>query len=180
MLISTLVNADTWPTKTVTIVVGSAAGGSADLHLRIIAEKLEKKWNQTVVILNKPGAAGMIGVDTAINAKDGHTIGQMAANPIYFTDRLASMSPVMITVWTDYVLVVKKDAPYRTWPEFVEYARKKNGDLKYGTYNMFSYSHLSYESLGRMLGVHFGDMIPTPNEPRIWNEIGKGDLDFGG
>ena len=133
LLLASVAKSTTWPTKTVTIVVGFAAGGSADLHLRAMVDKLEDKWKQQVIIINKPGAAGMIGVDTVINAKDNHTIGQIAANPIYFTDRLSNMSPVMITLWTDYVVVVKNTAPYRTWPELVEYAKNKKGDMKYGT-----------------------------------------------
>src|SRR5437899_1214953 len=66
--------AQSWPTRPVKLVVPTGPGSSLDLIARVLADKLSARWGQPVVIDNRPGAGGMIGMDIAAKSTDGHTI----------------------------------------------------------------------------------------------------------
>ena len=73
-----------WPAKPVRVVVPAPAGSSLDLIVRSMSEKLAGRWGQPVVVENKPGAGGMLGMDVAAKATDGHTLAIGFNGPVAF------------------------------------------------------------------------------------------------
>src|SRR6185312_6008314 len=94
LIVSTAPHAQTWPSKPIRFIVSFPPGGSADLIARSIAPKLSEKLGQQVVVENRPGAGGNIGVDAvAKSAPDGHTIGLAAAGALSVNQSLYASMP---------------------------------------------------------------------------------------
>jgi tripartite-type tricarboxylate transporter receptor subunit TctC len=156
LLVSSFVNAQSYPSKPVRLIVTYPPGGSSDLMSRVYGAKLAELWGQQVVIESKPGAAGSIGMDFAAKqANDGYTfvvgnLGPVAVNPL--------LSNVPYNVQKDFVavsqisagpnvLVVRADSEFKNLNEIISYARQNPGKLNYGTSGPGSVSHLSSEML---------------------------------
>jgi tripartite-type tricarboxylate transporter receptor subunit TctC len=129
-----------WPTKPVTLVVGFAAGGSADILARALSQKLADAIGQPVVVDNKPGAGATIATaNVAAAPPDGHTLllvtsghaGSSALYPSLRYDPIKAFSPVIKLAATPVVVVVPSDRPWKTLPELLEAARKAPGTLNY-------------------------------------------------
>ena len=132
--------APAWPTKPVTLVVGFAAGGSADILARALSQKLAAVLGQPVVIDNKPGAGATIATaGVASAAPDGHTLllvtsGHAGSGALYPTlryDPIKAFAPVVKLAATPVVVVVPANQPWKTLPELIEAARKAPGTLNY-------------------------------------------------
>jgi tripartite-type tricarboxylate transporter receptor subunit TctC len=147
-----------WPSKPIQIVVGYSAGGTSDLVTRGLAEPLKKILKVPVVVENKPGGASLIASGYLAKAKpDGYTLGQVAGNSI--TERPFFMQvpfdPVkafsFICQVFDYGagFVVKSDAPWKTFPEFVEAAKKQPGKLSVSMSGPGSYLQVGIAKLER-------------------------------
>lgn len=129
--------AQNYPSKPIKLIVPFAPGGASDFVARIVAEKLGTELGQSIIIENKPGAAGNIGLEAAANAApDGYTaffgnVGTLAVNPALFGPRIqamaAGMRPVSLVGTAPDVLVVNSNVPVKTVTEFVAYARKNVG-----------------------------------------------------
>ncbi|WP_288251525.1 tripartite tricarboxylate transporter substrate binding protein [uncultured Hydrogenophaga sp.] len=125
--------AQAYPSRTIKLIAGFAAGGPADGIARSIAKALEDELKQPVVVENKAGAAGVIGLDALTNSPpDGYTIGLLAnttTNALHFQgktlDADARFTPVGKFVSTRIVLVVNPDlVPAKTLPEFIDFLRR--------------------------------------------------------
>ena len=124
--------AQPWPTKPVKIVVPTGPGSSLDLIARAMSERLAVRWGQPVVVENKPGAGGMLGVDVAAKANDAHTLavgfnGPIAFGPFLYRkmpyDPARDLIPVIMTTSQANVLAVNADkVPAKTVAEFVAWA----------------------------------------------------------
>ena len=156
LVVSSVANAQSYPSKPVRLIVTYPPGGSSDLMSRVYGAKLAELWGQQVVIESKPGAAGSIGMDFAAKqANDGYTfvvgnLGPVAVNPL--------LSNVPYNVQKDFVavsqisagpnvLVVRADSEFKNLNEIISYARQNPGKLNYGTSGPGSVSHLSSEML---------------------------------
>src|SRR5205085_7739881 len=129
-----------FPNKPVHLVVSYPPGGSSDLMARIVGEKLSLLWKQPVLVENKPGAAGSIGMDyVARQPGDGYTfvlanLGPALVNPIiqkvpYSMEK--DFIPVSLSATGPNILVVPMSSPYRTLPELVNAARAKPGAISF-------------------------------------------------
>ena len=107
-----------WPSKPVRIVVPAPAGSSLDLIVRSMSEKLGARWGQPVVVENKPGAGGMLGMDVAAKATDGHTLAIGFNGPVAFApflyrkmpyDPAKDLLPIVMTTSQANVLAVNAD-----------------------------------------------------------------------
>jgi tripartite-type tricarboxylate transporter receptor subunit TctC len=126
-----------WPTKPVKIVVPAPAGSSLDLIVRAMSDKLGARWAQPVVVENKPGAGGMLGLDVAAKATDGHTFAIAFNGPLAFApflyrkmpyDPARDLVPVVMTTSQPNVLAVNADkVPAKTVAEFVAWAKAQGG-----------------------------------------------------
>jgi len=153
----------TWPTKPVRIIVPYAAGGVADLLPRIVGEKLAQKWGQPVVIENKAGASGNIGMAEGARAEpDGYTLvlaptGNLTVNPTLFPklpfDTQRDFTPVTLLAESPNVLVVHPSVPAKTFGELVAYAKANPGKLDYASPGAGSGAHLAGELLDLEAGI---------------------------
>jgi tripartite-type tricarboxylate transporter receptor subunit TctC len=153
---ATLVHAQAWPAKPVTIIVPQAAGGANDAVARIIAQKLSENLGQPVVVDNKPGAGGNIGTQLAARApKDGYTLlltvnSAHVINPwMYKTpgfDPVKDFDPVSPVAVVPYLLVAHPSFPPNNVKELIDYARSKPG-LQYASAGNGTLNHLLMEML---------------------------------
>lgn len=160
--------AEGWPDHTVRVVVPYGAGGVTDTMARVTADRLGKKFKQTFVVENKPGAGGAIGVDYVLHSpQDGYTllfVGStlftvlpLVQNVSYVP--LKDLLPVSITGTNGMVLVVAKDAPYATLSKFIDYAKANPGKLTYSSGGTGTNNHLSTAYLAGKQGL---DMVHVP------------------
>jgi tripartite-type tricarboxylate transporter receptor subunit TctC len=153
---------DAWPAKPVHIIVPFAAGGVADALPRIVGQKLAEKWNQPVIIDNKVGASGNIGMaEGARAAPDGYTLvlaptGNLTVNPSLFKltfDTAKDFAPVTVLATSPNVLVVHPSVPARTFAELIAYAKANPGKLNFASPGEGSGAHLAGELLDIEAGI---------------------------
>ncbi|MES2011073.1 MAG: tripartite tricarboxylate transporter substrate binding protein [Pseudomonadota bacterium] len=152
-----------WPQKPIRFVVPFPPGGGTDTTSRLIAEKLTLSDQWTLVIDNKPGAGGNIGLDAvAKSAPDGYTIGMgqaanLAINPALYPkmpfDPLKDFTPVAGVAEQPVVLVVRQDSPLRTLADFIKAAKARNGDMGIAQAGNGTVGHLAGEMLARRARV---------------------------
>jgi tripartite-type tricarboxylate transporter receptor subunit TctC len=152
-----------YPARAVTIIVPIPPGGAPDIAARVIGQKLSENIGQPVVIENKVGANGNIANDlVAKSAPDGYTLGlladsQVTVNPHLYRmpiDTLRDLAPVATVAANQFVLTVNPTLPVRTFPEFIEYARKSNPPLAYASGGNGSQHHLTMEMLKQRAGIN--------------------------
>jgi tripartite-type tricarboxylate transporter receptor subunit TctC len=162
------VEAQTFPSKPVTIIVPAPPGGTADIAMRIIAHKLNENLGQQIVVDNRPGAGGIIASQLAVKAApDGHTVlmnyTSHSINPSLYKklpyDSVRDFAPVTLLGVTPLVLVVHPSVPAKTISEFVAYAKANPGKLNYGSAAIGGASHLGGELLKIKAGI---DIVHIP------------------
>ncbi len=149
-----IVTAAEYPTRPIRLVVPMAPGGSIDIVGRIIAAKLGERLGNPVVVENRPGAGGTVGVGTVANAKpDGYTLAQIAAsyviNNAVFTklpyDPAKSFVPVAKFGEGQSVFTVYPGLPVNSLKELIALAKKEPGKLNYSAAGVGSFGHLGAE-----------------------------------
>ena len=176
--------AQAWPAKPVRVIVNLAAGGSADIIARIFAPKLGEALGQPVVIENRVGASGSIGIEmVAKSAADGYTLLHSAGGPITINPHLyklrvdvaKDLDPVAATARGKLFLVVRPSLPVHSVAELIAYARANPGKLNYGSggtgtslyiasemllhAEKIQATHVSYLGAGPALTALLGDQI---------------------
>ena len=160
---------DIYPTKPVRFIVSFPPGGSADLMARQVALKLSEKFGQPVVVENRAGAGGNIGVDAvAKSPPDGYTIGLGAAGALavnvglYKTmpfDPVKDLAPVTLLAEIPFVLVANPSIDAKTVGDFVKLAKAKPGALSIGHGGNGTAMHLSSQLLNSMAGTQI-ELVP--------------------
>ena len=174
--------AQTYPAKSVRIMVGLAPGGTTDLVARITAQKLTEAWGQTVVVENWPGASGMIGADVVAKAPpDGYTLlitpqTSIAVAPALYGkapyDSLKDFVTITLAGSTPLLMVVHPSFPPRTFAEFVALAKKSGSQLTFGSGGIGSSPHMAGELLSARLGVRMNHVPYKGENPAIADTIG--------
>lgn len=145
-----------WPTRPIQIIVPYAAGGSIDITMRVIAPSLSKNLGQSVVVLDRPGGGGTIGMnEVAVSRPDGYTLGaasfSFAANPTVIAhvpyDALKDFVPItQVASSPTLILVNPKYSPAKTVQEFIDWVKSKPpGSMNYGSAGVGSSGHLFTE-----------------------------------
>ncbi|MDQ0218163.1 tripartite tricarboxylate transporter substrate binding protein [Peribacillus cavernae] len=152
-----------YPTKPIELVIPYAAGGGTDVTARILAKTVSKYLpnKQTIVPVNKPGASGTLGLAELYEAKpDGYkismaTIGNIAIQPNYGNTPYSydSFEPLLIATSVPHVLLVKKDAPWKTVDEWFEYVKKNPNSFSYSTPGKGNTQHLNLEGIALKDGL---------------------------
>ena len=141
-----------YPAKPIRMVVPYAPGGGSDIVARIVGQKMSESLGQTVVVDNRPGAAGMLGAELAAGAAaDGYTLlladSSYTINASYFRqkryDAQKSFVPVSLIADTPYILVVHPTVPAATLKEFIALAKAQPGKINVGSAGNGSGSHLT-------------------------------------
>jgi tripartite-type tricarboxylate transporter receptor subunit TctC len=152
-----------FPSRQITIIVPIPPGGAPDIAARLISQKLSESTGQPVVVENRVGANGNIASDLVAKAQpDGHTLGlladsQVTINPHLYRmplDTLRDLTPVATVAANQFVLTVHPSLPVRTFPEFIEFARKANPPLAYASGGNGSQHHLTMEMLKQRAGIN--------------------------
>lgn len=155
--------AQSWPERSITLVVPFAAGGASDVSSRIMAEAMSKSLGQSIIVENVAGAGGATGSLRGRNAKpDGYTIGfghmgthaaAVSTNPRLPYDPRTDFDYLGIHLVTPHLIIVRKDLPIQTLQEFVAYAKAKGKDLKMGHNGAGSLAHLTCLFFFQLIGV---------------------------
>jgi len=177
-----------FPQKAITLVVPFPPGGVADIVARPLADAMSKDLGQAVVIENKPGAGGGIGMGVVAHAKpDGYTL-LMALSSLSVlpqADQILGRTPLFlhkdlraIARFTadPTVLVVKADSPWSSTKDFIEDAKKRPGQLSYGTSGNYGTMHVPMEMLAQNTGIKLNHIPYTGAGPAVVALLG-GQID---
>jgi len=161
-IISSVAQAQAYPSRTVRIIVGFPPGGATDIQGRLIGEWLTERLGQQFIVENKPGASGNIGTDTVAKAPaDGYTLLQVvtpaAINAALYSnlpfDFARDIAPVVYVARLAYVVVVNPSVPATTIPEFIAYAKANPGKINYGSAGSGTPQNIACELFKMMTGV---------------------------
>jgi len=162
---SLFAHAESYPSKAVTLVVTAAPGGVTDILARTLGQRLGKIWDQQVIVENKPGASNQIGATFVANsAPDGYTMlvspeATFVINPwLYKTlpyDPMKDFVPITGLISISQALITNPSVPVKDMKELIEFAKKKPGELNYGTFGVGSTGHLNMEMLQIATGTKF-------------------------
>jgi len=160
--------AQSYPTRTVRIVVGFPPGSATDIDMRLIAAPLGQKLGQEVIGDNRPGAGSNLAAETVARAApDGYTLLAMtitnAVNATYYEklafDITRDIVPVIGTFQSPNVLAVNPSVPAKTLPEFIAYAKANPGKINFASFGAGSAPHMNGELFKIMAGVN---MVHVP------------------
>lgn len=151
------------PKQPIKILVGYAPGGTADMAARIAAETIQRQHGYTVIVDNKTGAGGFIALKAVAQAPaDGYTVGigimgQLAVGPVVPGSQIPldldkELTPICNLVGVPMALIVRVDAPFKTIPEFVAYAKANPGKVSYASTGLGSTNQLGAEFLAAEAG----------------------------
>jgi tripartite-type tricarboxylate transporter receptor subunit TctC len=168
-----------WPTRSITMIVPFPPGGLADIVARPVAEALSRELGQSVVIENKAGAGGGIGMGQAARARpDGYTLlmalssltvlpeadGILGRAPMF---ALSDLRPIARYTADPTVLAVRADSPWKTVKDFVEDARKRPGAINYGSSGNYGTMHVPMEILAQEAGIKLTHVPFTGAGPAV-------------
>jgi tripartite-type tricarboxylate transporter receptor subunit TctC len=175
---------DAYPTHPITMVVPFPPGGVADLTGRPTAFAMEKFLKQRIVIENKAGAGGAIGMAAAANSRpDGYTV-LMALSSISIIppaerlfDRkppyeMSQLVPIALISADPTVLVVRSDAPWKTLKEFVEDAKKRPGKINYSSSGIYGTLHVAMEIFAGVAGIQLWHVPYSGGGPAVTALLG--------
>ena len=176
---------DTWPTKPVRIVVPFTPGGSTDITARLVGNRLQEIWGQSVVIENKGGAGGNIAADMVAHSDaDGYTIlisgPGMATNRFLYAslsyDPVGDFAPVTMLITQPNMMCVPLSKPAKSVKEFIAYCHDNRGKVTYASSGNGTTLHLSGELFKRMAKVEMTHIPYRGGAPAI-NDLIPGRVD---
>src|SRR5262245_49627383 len=153
---------DKYPTKPIRLIAPFVPGGGNDITARAVAVKLSEKWGQQIIVDNRPGAAGTIGVElTATAFPDGYTICIISAshsvnsaiNPKLPYDLTKDLQAISQATSLLYVLYVNPSVPAKSMQELVSYAKANPGKLSFGSSGTGGLQHFAGEMVNYLAGV---------------------------
>ncbi len=173
--IATATAQDKYPSRPIKVIVPYAPGGATDITARIVGDEFQKITGQGFVVINKPGANGLLAIDELVKSSpDGYTVmvGNVTTNtisPILYKSKMSfdyAKSVVAVSNLVDvpaFLLVTTaNDFPVKTVNEFVEYAKKNPGNVRYGTVGIGSYPHYDMAYFAKKAGDL--DLVALPNK----------------
>lgn len=168
-----------FPSRTVTIIVPFPPGGATDLIARPLGAALQRHWGQSVVLQNRGGAGGAVGMNAGAMARpDGYTavIAHVSYSSIPASDALfdrppsfdrATLSPVALLTADPLIFCVKADAPWKDWAEFAADAKRRPGQIAYASSGPYSAVHLPMEMLAQAAGIQLNHVPYSGGGPAI-------------
>jgi tripartite-type tricarboxylate transporter receptor subunit TctC len=178
--------AQNYPDRVVQIVVPSPPGSSADIMGRVLAEGLSTQFGKRFIVVDKPGASGVIGTADVARAKpDGYTLMHGAIVSITLSPLLddqagysaASFTPICQTFKNDQVVVVPPNSPLKTAGDIVEAAKRKPGAVNVGIPGLATIPHLAMIELAAAANVTFND-VPFKGPAEEIQNTRSGQIDF--
>jgi tripartite-type tricarboxylate transporter receptor subunit TctC len=168
------------PNRPVRFILGQTAATTPDLIARTLAPRLQAKWGQPVIVENRGGAGGAIGLDAlAKSAPDGHTltvsVNSTLTLPLFFKidfDVLDSFTPITMLAENIFVLVVHPSVPAKNWAEFYAWGKREGANVNYGSPGNGTHHHLIMESLKLRTGLEFTHIPYKGSAPAFTDLIG--------
>jgi tripartite-type tricarboxylate transporter receptor subunit TctC len=178
-------HADTFPSRSITIMPLLAAGTGLDVTVRLYAEQLSQRFGKPVVVENKPGSAGLLGI-AALKAApaDGYTLivatsAVMAIRPTLLKsppyDAQNDFIPVALYVKSPFILVVDPKLPIYSVPELIQYVKARPGQLSYSSSGVGGAPHLSAEYMKQRFGIDLSH-VPYRNSPQSIADVAAGHV----
>jgi tripartite-type tricarboxylate transporter receptor subunit TctC len=165
VLVTTAVQAQSYPTKPIQVVVPYTPAGTSDILARVIGQKLTETWSQQVVVVNKPGANGNVGADLVTrSAPDGYTllladIGALCISPSVFPaltfDPVKDFQPVVLISYSPHILGVHPSVPAATVKELIDLAKARPGQLNFAMSGLGGAPHLAGIEFALRTGIQW-------------------------
>jgi tripartite-type tricarboxylate transporter receptor subunit TctC len=178
-------HAQAWPAKPVRIIVPFVAGGATDVVARLLGQKLQDVWGQSVVIENRGGAGGNIGADAvAKSAPDGYTLlmtsgSIVTANPYMYKsmsfDPAKDLVPITNVASGPQLIVVTPSLPVRDLRELISYAKANPGKINMGSAGVGTQVHLAGENLAYAANIEMTH-VPYKGEAAALNDLMGGQI----
>jgi tripartite-type tricarboxylate transporter receptor subunit TctC len=174
-------DAASYPNRMVTLVVPFSAGSMTDILARSVADKLQERWKQNVVVENRPGIAGTAGVAkatpdgyTVMLTSNGHTVIK-AVNPNVAFDPVKDFAAVTPVASTPSILVVPPEAPTRTLKDLIDAAKAKPGALNYSSAGLGSSTGIAAELFKQVTKTNLV-VVPHRGLPESQTAVIRGDV----
>ena len=176
--------AQSYPVRAIRIIVPFTPGGGLDLQARIIAQQLNERWGQPVIVDNRPGASTIVGTEFVAKAPaDGYTLLMItttfAINPSLYRklpfDALRDFQPVLLTATTPLLLVVHPSVPAKSIRDIVTLAKARPGVLNYASAGSGTASHVGLELLKTLSGIDIVH-IPYKGIPQAFTDLLAGQV----
>jgi tripartite-type tricarboxylate transporter receptor subunit TctC len=179
---------DKYPSKPVKILVPYAPGGATDIITRVVSEQLRQSLGQPFVVENKAGAFGILALEEMAKSRaDGYTlmVGNVSTNaitPVLFKDKFKIdfdkdvVSVTRMATLPSFFIATAKDFPVKTLAEFVDYAKKNPGKVRYTSAGVGSFPHFDTEIFAKRAGI---DMVHIPikaGASGMLNDLVNGDV----
>jgi tripartite-type tricarboxylate transporter receptor subunit TctC len=180
LLFSALAPALSYPAKPVRIVVPFAPGGGSDFIARFMAQRLTTALGQQVIVENKPGAGGILGIEAGIKSPpDGYTLTLIASsytvNPSVYKinfDPVNDITPVIQISQGPLLVVVRPSLPVKTTKELIALAKSKPGQINFASSGQGSVIHLATELFDSMAGIKMNHIPYKGTGPALTDTIG--------
>jgi tripartite-type tricarboxylate transporter receptor subunit TctC len=173
---------DTYPNRPIRLVILVTPGGGSDVTARTIGQKLTESWGQQVIVDNRPGAGGIVGMEITAKANpDGYTlvlgtIGPVAVNPSLYDklpyDSSKNFDAVARAVSALNVLVVRPSLPVNSVKELIAYAKANQGKLNFGSSGAGAADHLAGELFNSLAGVRMQHVPYKGGAPAMIDLLG--------
>ena len=179
--------AQSYPSRSVRMIVGFAAGSTSDILARLIGQWLSVRFGQQFVVENRPGAGGNVGAETMVNAPgDGYTLllvpPAVAANPTLYEhlsfDFIRDSTPVGGVVRVPNVVEVNPSVPVKTIPALIAYAKANPGKLSFASAGIGTASHLAGQSFNTMTGANL-QHVPYRGDGPAMADLIAGQVQIG-
>lgn len=179
------VTASDFPTKPVNVVVCFAAGGTTDIVVRIVTDKMSERLGVPAVVVNKPGSGGLVGGEFVARSKpDGYTvivlslahICRQVIDPKMPFDVVKDFEPICLYGGPPIFIVVKGDSKFKTIEDLIDFAKKNPGKLNFGSSGIGATGHFSLELMKSAAKINFKH-VPFPGEGPAITAVMGGHID---
>ena len=183
------VAAQGYPNQPINVVIPLAPGDAADIACRAMADELSKLLKVPIMVLNRPGAGGTLGTDSAVKSKkDGYTIvltnnaaliyNRVITPESVVYDPFKDLTPLGLSTRFPLLLIIRPDAPYKNFNAMVEFAKKNPGKVRVGTVGSGSVGHFTLEILNSITGAGL-TMVPFKGASPVVTALLGGHVEGG-
>jgi tripartite-type tricarboxylate transporter receptor subunit TctC len=176
---------DAYPTKPIKVIVPFAAGATSDVLVRVIAERMVQRLKEPIIVENRTGAGGTVGVSAVVRASpDGYTLLATTSSPLTINplidktvgyDVTRDLTPIAVLNNIALLLVSRPDFPPTTLSQLLTILRAKPGEYSFATNGIGSYSHMAMELFMKMTGTKLVH-VPYKGAPQAENDLLGGQV----
>ncbi len=188
LLSANAAQAQAYPNKPIKVIIPFPPGNTMDIMTRLVAPRLGERLGQQIVVENRPGASGMLGLDLVAKAPpDGYTLGAGQGGNLTVLphtsksipyDAIKDFAPITVSTTNYLGLVASPTAPFKTLPEMIAWAKANPGKLTVGTNGEGGFPHLAFEHM-RLMGNFSFNHIPYKGSAQIATDLIGGQVQAG-